>query len=136
MSGYGPGADLPLRDLRNPRAYFRSSNADTLTLHSEVADARVTLYNAATCNVTGLPNYVLSASNETLRFYKDDSRVMAEIGVGGELDGAAGVAQLVVPGGDVRAGRVFAEAGGNKTIILKDYNRLSATGQFLSLIHI
>ena len=131
MSGYGPGADLPLRDLRNPRAYFRSSNADTLTLHSEVADARVTLYNAATCNVTGLPNYVLSASNETLRFYKDDSRVMAEIGVGGELDGAAGVAQLVVPGGDVRAGRVFAEAGGNKTIILKDYNRLSATGQFI-----
>ena len=131
MSGYGPGADLPLRDLRNPRAYFRSSNADTLTLHSEVADARVTLYNAATCNVTGLPNYVLSASNETLRFYKDDSRVMAEIGVGGELDGAAGVTQFVVPGGDVRAGRVFAEAGGNKTIILKDYNRLSATGQFI-----
>ena len=131
MSGYGPGADLPLRDLRNPRAYFRSSNADTLTLHSEVADARVTLYNAATCNVTGLPNYVLSASNETLRFYKDDSRVMAEIGVGGELDGAAGVAQLVVPGGDVRAGRVFAEAGGSKTIVLKDYNRLSATGQFI-----
>ena len=131
MSGYGPGADLPLRDLRNPRAYFRSSNADTLTLHSEVADARVTFYNAATCNVTGLPNYVLSASNETLRFYKDDSRVMAEISVGTALDGAADVAQLVVPGGDVRTGRVFAEIGGAKSIILKDYNKLSATGQFI-----
>ena len=131
MSGYGPGADLPLRDLRNPRAYFRSSNADTLALHSEVADARVTFYNAATCNVTGLPNYVLSASNETLRFYKDDSRVMAEISVGTALDGAADVAQLVVPGGDVRAGRVFAEIGGSKSIVLKDYNRLSATGQFI-----
>jgi len=123
---------LPLRDLRNPRAYFRSSNADTLTLHSDVSEARLTFYNSLTSNLTGLPNFVVSACNETLQILKDNEVPVATF----ERDN--GLSRFQVPGGEVIAARFQAAPLGDaavgdsaaKAFVLRDYNRL-ATNQYV-----
>jgi hypothetical protein len=95
-----------------------ASNAEALVLQSTTPETRLTFINNKAVDIT--PNFVISASNESLRILKDGDRIIADFSIPDDTQ-----QPTLHVAGKISADVVQVPNATRKAVVLADANRLS-----------